>query len=84
MACGVPVVCTTAGALPEVVKHDETGILVPPKNPHALAAAIKTLLDNTELRWKMGVAGVERVQQYFTWAKSARATLDVYSEVINC
>jgi len=84
MACGVPVVCTTAGALPEVVEHDKTGILVPPKNPQALATAIKTLMDNAELRWEMGVAGVERVQQHFTWVKSARATLDVYSEVINC
>jgi len=84
MACGVPVVGTTAGALPEVIEDNVTGILVPPKNPRELAAAIKTLVDNPELRRKMGVAGVERVNQRFTWEKSAKATLDVYREVIGC
>jgi len=84
MACGVPVVGTTAGALPEVIADNVTGILVPPKNPQALAAAIKTLIGDAELRRKMGIAGVERVNRLFTWAKSAKATLDVYKEVINC
>ena len=84
MACGVPVVGTTAGALPEVIEDNVTGILVPPKNPQALAQAIKTFIDNPELRQKMGAAGVERVKQRFTWTKSAKATLDVYKEVIKC
>jgi glycosyltransferase involved in cell wall biosynthesis len=84
MACGIPVVGTTAGALPEVIEDNVTGILVPPKNPQALATAIKTLIDDAELRRKMGAAGVERVNRLFTWAKSAKATIDVYKEVINC
>ena len=84
MACGVPIVGTTAGALPEVIEDNVTGILVPPKNPQALANAIKALIDDPELRRKMGTAGVERVKQRFTWAKSAKATLDVYREVVNC
>ena len=84
MACGVPIVGTTAGALPEVIEDNVTGILVPPKNPQALANAIKTLIDDSELRRKMGTAGLERVKQRFTWAKSAKATLDVYREVVNC
>jgi len=84
MACGIPVVGTTAGALPEVIADNVTGILVPPKNPQALAQAIKTLIADAELRRKMGAAGVERVKQHFTWAKSAKATIDVYNEVIGC
>ncbi|MFC1978717.1 glycosyltransferase family 4 protein [Chloroflexota bacterium] len=84
MACGVPIIGTTAGALPEVIEDNVTGILVPPKNPQALAQAIKTLIDNPELRCKMGIAGVERVKQRFTWSKSAKTTLDVYREVIGC
>ena len=51
MACGVPLVATTGGALPEVVGTDgETGLLVPPDDPGALAAAIGRLLDDAELR----------------------------------
>jgi len=84
MACGVPVIGTTAGALPEVIEDNVTGILVPPKNPQALAGAIKTLIDDPELRQKIGAAGVERVNRLFTWEKSAKATIDVYNEVINC
>ena len=84
MACGVPVVGTTAGALPEVIENNVTGILVPPRSPQALVGTIQTLLDDPDLRQKMGAAGVERVRHNFTWQKSAKATIDVYNEVINC
>ena len=62
MACGVAVVATTGGALPEVVGTDgETGLLVPPDDPGALAAAIGRLLDDAALRRRLGAAGRERV-----------------------
>jgi len=83
MACGLPVVSTTGGALPEVVGRDgEAGILVPPAQPEALAAAIRTLLDNASLREKMGEAGRKRIESEFTWERAARKTVEVYREVM--
>ncbi len=79
MACGVPLVATTGGALPEVVGTDgETGLLVPPDDPGALALAIGRLLDDGELRARLGAAGRERVLGRFTWQVTARGTADQY------
>jgi len=83
MACSVPVVATTAGALPEVVEDAVSGILVPPANPHALAGAIKLLLSDEALRKKMGDAGRKRVERHFSWRETAERTLEVYREVQN-
>ncbi len=80
MACGVPVVSTTGGALPEVV--GDTGLLVPPEDHEALAAAIKDLLDNPERAAALGRAGYARVQANFTWRRAAEKTVAAYHEVI--
>jgi glycosyltransferase involved in cell wall biosynthesis len=80
MACGVPVIATTGGALPEVI--GDAGLLVPPANSPALASAITSLLDNPERAKVMGKAGFERVQDNFTWAKAAEKTAQVYKEAI--
>ncbi|MFQ5988197.1 MAG: glycosyltransferase family 4 protein [Dehalococcoidia bacterium] len=82
MACGLPVVATTAGALPEVVEDGRSGILVPPRDPHALAGAIERLLGDEPLMQAMGEEGRRRVERHFTWEKAARKTLDVYQEVL--
>jgi glycosyltransferase involved in cell wall biosynthesis len=80
MACGVPVIATTGGALPEVV--GDAGILVPPRNADALAAAIKQLLNDKQAQRRMSEAGRERVRQKFSWEQAARETLEVYQEVL--
>jgi len=83
MACGVPVVATTGGALPEVVGNDgETGLLVAPDDPGALAAAIARLLDDAELRARLGAAGRERVLSRFTWAVTAEGTAACYQALL--
>lgn len=83
MSCRLPVVTTTGGALPEVVGPDgDAGILVPPADPGALAAAIKHLLSDEHLRRKMGDAGRKRIEREFTWEQAARKTLEVYQEVL--
>ncbi len=82
MACGLPVVATTAGALPEVVEDGRNGILVPPRDAYALAGAIERLLRDDELRRVMGEEGRRRVERHFTWEQAARKTLEVYQEVL--
>jgi glycosyltransferase involved in cell wall biosynthesis len=81
MACGVPVISTTGGALPEVA--GDAGILVPPGNSKALASAMENLLDHPDLAMKLGKAGYERVQALFTWKKAAEKTVEVYREVMD-
>ncbi|MEW6674117.1 MAG: glycosyltransferase family 4 protein [Thermodesulfobacteriota bacterium] len=80
MACAVPVVSTTGGALPEVV--DNAGILVPPKNEQALADAIAAIFDNPEQASRLGRAGYKRVQEHFSWNKAAEKTVAAYRETI--
>jgi glycosyltransferase involved in cell wall biosynthesis len=83
MACEVPVIATRAGALPEVVKDGETGLLVPPHDAAALAAAIKQLQGDQHLRRRLGGNGRKRVQQCFSWELAAKQTLSVYEEAIS-
>ncbi len=81
MACGVPLISTSGGALPEVV--GDAGILVPPADSDALAKEIVFLLNNAEQRKKMAQAGIERVDAIFNWSKAARDMVEVYREAID-
>ena len=83
MACGVPVVATTAGAFPEVVADGETGWLVTPGDAHALAGAIKRLMADPAERKRMGDAGRRRMQERFTWRETARKTVALYEEILS-
>jgi glycosyltransferase involved in cell wall biosynthesis len=79
MACGVPLVTTTGGALPEVVGEDGvTGMLVPPGDAGALALAIETIMAEPELAARLSAAARRRVLQRFTWQACAAATADSY------
>lgn len=80
MACGVPVVATTGGALPEVV--GDAGLTVPPKNAAALAQAIDRLLRDPALRADLGERGKERILEKFTWENAATNMVDLYRDVI--
>ncbi|MBW2218738.1 MAG: glycosyltransferase family 4 protein, partial [Deltaproteobacteria bacterium] len=80
MACGVPVISTTGGALPEVV--GDAGVLVPPADSKLLADAIIKLLDSPDYALKLGNAGFQRVMENFTWQKAAEKTVKAYREVI--
>ncbi|MCD6487167.1 MAG: glycosyltransferase, partial [Syntrophobacterales bacterium] len=81
MACGVPVISTVGGALPEVVGN--AGILVPTADSKALEHAIVSLLDDPDRRHQLGMAGLERVRSSFTWRHAAQKTVDVYREAID-
>ena len=80
MACAVPVISTTGGALPEVV--GDAGILVPPADHLALAKAIQSLLDHPERAMHLGQAGYQRVHKHFTWQKAAEKSVEAYRETI--
>ena len=83
MACGVALVATTGGALPEVVGQDgQTGLLVPADDPGALAAAIARLLDDPALRARLGAAGRQRVMHRFTWQVTAAGTAACYDALL--
>ncbi len=83
MACKVPLVSTSGGALPEVTGQDgEAGIIVRPADPDAMAGAIKRLLDDEMLRRKLGEAGRLRVESNFTWRQAAQKTVEVYQELL--
>ncbi len=84
MACGVPVVTTTGGALPEVVGRDgETAVLVPPDDPGALASALGALLDDPAARARLGSAGRARVLRRFTWRVTAEGTAACYRALLD-
>ncbi len=83
MACGVPLIATTGGALPEVVGEDGvTGMLVPPGDPGALAQAIESVLGDPELAARLADNGRRRVLERFTWQACAAATAEHYRWVI--
>jgi glycosyltransferase involved in cell wall biosynthesis len=77
MSCGVPVVATTGGALPEVVGTDgDTALLVPPGDSDALAARIRQALDDPDLRTAIGARGRQRVIDRWTWRHTAVGTIE--------
>jgi glycosyltransferase involved in cell wall biosynthesis len=81
MACGVPVVSTDGGALPEVV--GDAGIIVPRKNPQALAEAIRLLLLDPEQREQLGNAGRARIMSQFNWSTVALQMTDFYLQAMS-
>jgi glycosyltransferase involved in cell wall biosynthesis len=84
LACGVPLVTTTGGALPEVVGEDGvTGLLVAPGDPAELAIAIGRVLDDPQLGRKLSEAGRNRVLERFTWRACAERTVEHYRWTID-
>ncbi len=83
MACETPVVASAVGGILETVVDRQTGILVPPADPMALAAAVNELLRRPELAAEMGKNGRRRVQQHFSWASIAQQTEVLYHDVVD-
>ncbi|HYR92474.1 MAG TPA: glycosyltransferase [Terriglobia bacterium] len=78
MAAGLPVVATNVGGNPEIVQDGETGFLVPPRDPAAMAAAIIRVLEAPEMAKRFGAAGRERVMKHFSLETVIRRTSDLY------
>ncbi len=84
MACGLPVVCTELGTGTSYVNRDGvTGLVVPPNDPHALAAAINRLLAAPATRAKMGAEGRMRVRNEFSLGTMIKSTISFYQDVLS-
>ena len=81
MACRMPVICTTGGALPEVA--GDAAKFVPPANAKAMETAILELLDDASQCERLAEKGYQRVLKEFTWEKTAIRTIKAYREIIN-
>ncbi len=78
-----PIIATDVSAIPEIVQHNKTGLIVPPRDADALAAAMRRLLDDPDLRQQMGRAGFQRLQTTFTEQKMVERTTALYHQVLS-
>jgi glycosyltransferase involved in cell wall biosynthesis len=81
MACGVPVVASAVGGQIDSVVHGLTGLHVPPRDPAALARALRSLLDEPQRRGALGGAGAVRARERYGFDRIARSTQHVYLDV---
>ena len=81
-ACGLPVVSTAVGGVPEVVLDGETGLLVAPDDPNALAAALTLLARDPDLRRRLGAAGRAYVARRYVWDRCVDQMEEIYAEVV--
>ena len=82
MACGTPVIGSNVGGIKYSVRDGETGFLVPPRDPDALADRLARLLGDRRLLQSFGANGLARVRRAFTWRHVASALSDVYDDVL--
>lgn len=83
MASKLPVVSSRVGGIPELVVHNRTGLLVPPKNEAELAEALRILLSDPDLRRSMGTAGRRRIEKNFTLEQKLDKTVEFYQRLIS-
>ncbi|MCX6807201.1 MAG: glycosyltransferase [Patescibacteria group bacterium] len=82
MALGVTVIATSHGGPRQIIKNNENGMLIPPRNPAYLAAAIEKLIDDSNLRAKLTQAGRKEVAEKYTLAKVAASLKNLWGEAL--
>ncbi len=82
MASGLPLVGTRVGGIPEIIEDGESGLLVEPRDHGQIASAFLRLLEDPELRRRLGEGARSRVEREFAWPEIARRTVEVYVQAI--
>lgn len=81
MAAGLPVVATRVGGIPDLIETNESGILVPPRDPESLSEAIRSLVDSPETRLQMGLVGRSKALQNHDITHYARELCSFYYQI---
>lgn len=82
-ASNTPIIASRVGGIPDVIKHEESGILVSPKNPDELSSAISRLLNDSKLRIKIAEAGNSVVRKFYDWDSISRRFCELYDSVLS-
>ena len=82
-AVGVPVVATRVGGVVEIIEHEQSGLLVPPKDPRALAEAVMRIFKEPKLAGQLVIEAKKKLLEKYTLDKMAEATLQIYSEALH-
>lgn len=82
-ACGIPQVASNVGGFPEIIEDGKTGILVEPANPTAIAEQVIKLINDDDLRNKMGKAAREKVIRDFDWNKNVEQMIFEYENILS-
>ena len=82
MSCGTPVIASNVGGIRDIVENGKNGILVPPNDPIKLAEAIEYLLNNKDIRIKLGKEGRKKVEREFSWNVIVKRLYRIYEEMI--
>jgi D-inositol-3-phosphate glycosyltransferase len=82
MACGTPVIGARVGGIQDTVVDGETGYLVPPRDPEALAQRLADLLTDPATARRFGEAAIRRAHDQYLWGNVARQMADLYADVI--
>ena len=77
-----PVIATNVGGIPELIKNNETGILVPPENPSKLAQAVNELLSDKEKATKLAINGNTFVKNHLTWDVILPKYIQFYEDLL--
>ena len=84
MACALPVVAFTTGGIPDLIRHNETGLLVPTGDIPLLSESIQSLIENRDLRTRLGQQARIMIEKTFTLSKQASSVSKVYEELRHC
>ena len=82
MAAGLPIAATAVGGIPEILKEGLTGLMVPPRNPDAMASAILRILTDPEMRLRLGAAARLRAESNFTPEVYKRSLVEFYQKTL--